>query len=740
MCHVNMHTDYAMKKLAEIAKLDKRERGLFISRDCIITETYTGKTYKYKAYNYITGDSKYLGYKKRAINSDNYMELLSKVAEQSFYNIAYPTDGEELIDYIFATVFKTYGFKLRKEQLDLSKHIYRAMTNNRISLSDVAVGLGKTHAYLVASIVYHITFEPSWKDKLTVSKTIVISTSSKRLQQEIVRDYLPLISKMLLEHGIIDKEVKGVIRKGKENYICDIRLNNYIRSLKNKNPKEYQMLLDIMNSNIVDLSNVSIRNYDIERIKVIPKHCSSCPRDKTCRYRRMLRSLNTDAYLFQVTNHHYLIADAKKRLEGHKPLLCDYKAVIYDEAHKISDAFTSMVAVEIVKENVLELLRRMDSKESRSVGYKRLCKYIEETYRLIKDIFIIATADRDSDDEVKKYPIANPLILSRKLYELKELVKQVIIRIEDRKRNIQIAFEKLGDSLEIMLGDAILWIENPESDKTALCAIPRNTDEIISNTLFRTKSPRAMTSGTMAVNGDFNYIKRTLGIENNPHIDEIYKESPFDYYNNTILYQESELPYPNNKDKEYINQLANKIEKLIKASNGHALILFTSYKVMRKIYGLLISKDISYPIFQLSKGNGLAIKKYRKSKNGVLLGCGPIWEGFNFTGDILSHLIIVKLPFLVPDPITENLKKQFETEDEFRREILIPKMLTKLKQGYGRAIRNETDTAVISILDIRANERYREVIRQALPNCKVKYNIEDIKRFIQEKKSPEYFL
>lgn len=67
-------------------------------------------------------------------------------------------------------------------------------------------------------------------------------------------------------------------------------------------------------------------------------------------------------------------------------------------------------------------------------------------------------------------------------------------------------------------------------------------------------------------------------------------------------------------------------------------------------------------------------------------------------------------------------------------------MLTKLKQGYGRAIRTETDTAVISILDIRANKNYKEVVRQALPNCKITYNIEDIKKFIQEKKSPEYFL
>ncbi len=67
-------------------------------------------------------------------------------------------------------------------------------------------------------------------------------------------------------------------------------------------------------------------------------------------------------------------------------------------------------------------------------------------------------------------------------------------------------------------------------------------------------------------------------------------------------------------------------------------------------------------------------------------------------------------------------------------------MLIKLKQGHGRAIRSETDTAVISILDIRANGLYKNQVINALPKCKATNKIEDIKKFIQEKKSPEYFL
>lgn len=740
MCHINTQVEYAMRILREITKLDKNEVGLFISRDCIITETYTGKTYKYRAYNYVTGDSKYLGYKKSSLPTEEYIDLLSKLANTSFYNITYPTNGEELIEYIFTKIFKGYGFMVRAGQVELSKHIYRAMRDNRISLSDVAVGLGKTHAYLVAGIVYHIIDKTISDNNSKSSQTIVISTSSKRLQQEIVKEYLPQISKMLLDNGIIDKKIRAVIRKGKENYICDIRLSNYVNNLKNKNPKEYNMLLDIMYSDIVDLSNATIRNYDIERIKVIPKHCLTCPRDTNCRYRRMLKLLNSNTYLFQVTNHHYLIADAKKRSAGYKPLLNDYKAIIYDEAHKVADAFISMVSVKLIKADTLDILKSINNKQSNRVSSKKINKHIKEILSLTRDIFNIATTNIIIDDDINRYSISHPRELRNKLYDLKEQIKQIIIRLDDRKRKAQIEFEKLGDSLEIMLGESVLWVENPYKDKVSICAIPSNIDKVISNTLLNIKSPIAMTSGTIAINGDFEYIKRTLGLANNTRIDEIYKESPFDYYNNTILYQETQIPYPDNKDKEYIIKLTIRIEELIKASYGHALILCTSYEVMRKIYGILKNKAINYPIFQLSRGNGMAINEYRKSKNGVLLGCGAIWEGLNFAGDILSHLIIVKLPFQVPDPITENLRKQFEIEADFRREILIPRMITKLRQGYGRAIRSNTDTAVISILDIRANGRYKKAVIDALPKCRVTNKIEDIRKFIQEKKAPGYFL
>ena len=64
-----------------------------------------------------------------------------------------------------------------------------------------------------------------------------------------------------------------------------------------------------------------------------------------------------------------------------------------------------------------------------------------------------------------------------------------------------------------------------------------------------------------------------------------------------------------------------------------------------------------------------------------------------------------------------------------------------MRQWVGRAVRRETDTAVISILDSRAgvNGRYRERILDALPPMPVIESIEEVGQFIREKKDAEYF-
>jgi ATP-dependent DNA helicase DinG len=143
----------------------------------------------------------------------------------------------------------------------------------------------------------------------------------------------------------------------------------------------------------------------------------------------------------------------------------------------------------------------------------------------------------------------------------------------------------------------------------------------------------------------------------------------------------------------------------------------------------------------MSRGRSNDVIEFKKSKNGVLFATGSMWEGVNIPGDILSHLIIVKLPFPIPDPISEYEKTIYDDMNHYRNSVLVPKMLIKLRQGAGRLIRSESDTGVISILDIRASNKgkYRDEIINALPKCVVAKGIDDIEVFIRDKKDKSYF-
>ena len=119
----------------------------------------------------------------------------------------------------------------------------------------------------------------------------------------------------------------------------------------------------------------------------------------------------------------------------------------------------------------------------------------------------------------------------------------------------------------------------------------------------------------------------------------------------------------------------------------------------------------------------------------MLFASDSAGEGIDLAGDILSSLIVVKLPFPVPDPVMEYQRNLYEDFDLYRRDIIIPEMLIKLRQWFGRGIRREKDTAAFSILDSRASLRGRY-----LPTMPVTDRLMDVADFIIRKKADSYFM
>ena len=136
------------------------------------------------------------------------------------------------------------------------------------------------------------------------------------------------------------------------------------------------------------------------------------------------------------------------------------------------------------------------------------------------------------------------------------------------------------------------------------------------------------------------------------------------------------------------------------------------------------------------------ILRFKTMENGVLFAAGSCWEGVDFPGDMVSSLIIVKLPFAVPDPISEAEKETYESLEAYIQSIIVPDMQKRLRQEFGRAIRTETDTCVVSILDNRAVQggKYHEDVLNALPTCQMAEELREVQAFIRSRKGVEYYL
>ena len=67
------------------------------------------------------------------------------------------------------------------------------------------------------------------------------------------------------------------------------------------------------------------------------------------------------------------------------------------------------------------------------------------------------------------------------------------------------------------------------------------------------------------------------------------------------------------------------------------------------------------------------------------------------------------------------------------RDVLVPEMIIRLKQGIGRLIRSETDTGIVSIIDPRvgdkANSEFRHVVWDSLPIKRRTNSLKELKAF-----------
>lgn len=447
-----------------------------------------------------------------------------------------------------------------------------------------------------------------------------------------------------------------------------------------------------------------------------------------CRYQQYLRdSMKPD---IQICNHNYLLADASHRLENRPLLLRSYQALVVDEAHKLPDAARQMYTETLSPHNMDELCLLLQQ-----AHYKDFARHLRTAFLTLSFSCtqgLSKLRGKASEPFVltpfRRAALIDCIALLQNVGGLPDVPRYLLNRRGEAESLLRLFL------LEVPT--RILYIDYDADGQPTFCAASSRVPQLLRSALWNTREPVILTSGTLAAAGDFSHTEQLLGLAAYRPLRHFRADSPFNYKKKCLLY----FP-PRVKTRMDNRKMAEEIVRLVGTCHGHALVLFTSYRQMAEVRALT-DGQWQYPTYQAWRNGGRVIQQFKKSGNGVLFAAGSCWEGIDFPGNMVSLLIIAKLPFPIPDPVSDYERQQYPNLRDYINAKVIPEMQKKLRQGFGRAIRTEQDSCVVAILDERAGigGKYHDAALAALPTCPTTEKIEDVQQFIREQKRPDYFL
>jgi ATP-dependent DNA helicase DinG len=689
----------------------------------------------------------------------------------------------------------------REQQQEYAKNILTAFQpmdekeSPHIVLAEAGTGTGKTKAYLAPSSV--------WAEKN--EGAVWVSTFTKNLQRQILRE---LKSVYPMDEV---RDVKVALRKGRENYLCLLNLEEAIRrSILSKDNKALiaaglltRWIMTTKDGDLVggDLPGwlISLLGYkNTLGLSDQRGECiySACDHYHKCFVEKAIRKASRADIV--VANHALVMVKAAISHQD-DPMPSRY---VFDEGHHLFEAADSAFSGHLTARETSDLKRWIignegHHKKSRKRGLRARVEDLiagdPEAEELLQDI--IHTAHtlpsygwsrrlKDSSPngtaeefffaifhqvQARAEGVQGPYSLETETYPITDDVKKYGKRLHKRLKDLRSPMVKFRSLLKSRLDTQAdtLSSDSRKRIETLISSIDRRTEntlcgwiDMLENLINEQTNEEfidwfeieridghamdlgmyrywidpmipfskimkpyvhgmIITSATLRSNIDdqehnWDLAKRRTGVdyltEQSSHFSYA---SPFNYRENT------QVIILNDVNKNDLLSVSSAYRELFIASKGGALGIFTAIQRLKAVY-----EKISIPLE--SEGLHLyaqhideidpatLVDIFRDDIHTCLLGTDAMRDGVDVPGDALRLIVYDRVPWPRPTILHKARKKEFggREYDEFITRL-------KVRQAFGRLIRQNTDRGIFVLLDSAMPSRLYNAFPEDTPISKI---------------------
>ncbi|MDP2022353.1 MAG: ATP-dependent DNA helicase DinG [Hydrogenophaga sp.] len=308
----------------------------------------------------------------------------------------------------------------------------------------------------------------------------------------------------------------------------------------------------------------------------------------------------------------------------------------------------------------------------------------------------------------------------------------------------------LAPRLQHAQATAELWLQDPAAGQPPLAkwleagiqhglvtltahACPLQPGSLLRHQLWSKVRAAVVTSASLVTCGGFDHFLHESGLAFDDAVVAREVQSPFDHARQGRLVVVQTQADP--KDVEgYSREMLDALMDDLAGVQRGALVLFTSKALMRRAQELLergLHRELRDKV--LAQGEASRTQLLRQHAErveaggaSILFGLQSFGEGLDLPGELCEWVFITKLPFASPsDPVGQARADWLKAQgrDPFS-ELVVPATGARLLQWTGRALRSETDEAVVVCYDARLlRQSYGRRMLKGLPPYKLQRRV-----------------